>query len=289
MSITFRLASVGPGLAFVVTIAACAQPAAQVAPATGPAGHRRQGPRPRRHRVERVHRPPRGGPPRRRPPARLGPRRGGPASPKAPSCSAATCCSRSTRGRSRPRSIACAPTWPAPGPPSTRATAESDRAQPAVGRERDLRRGARPSLVVGRRGRGAGVGGGGGAARRRTEPRVHAGRRAHHRPRRPRHRHRGQPGVERTRRGDAADDAGVDSIRFTPRSRWTSSRFSPSNARPPAPAEARRRRAGPTSAWRWPAKRTFRATDACSSSTTSSTPPPARSASARSSPTPTAR
>ena len=81
-----------------------------------------------------------------------------------------------------------------------RATAERERARAAVGRERDLRRGARPP-----------------ARRRPPRPKRRCrpceaalraaelnlefthGDRADRRPRRPRHRHRGQPGVERAR------------------------------------------------------------------------------------------
>ena len=48
-----------------------------------------------------------------------------------------------------------------------------------------------------------------GAARRRAQPRVHPRDVADRRPGRPRHRHRRQPGLERSRRSDAADDGGV--------------------------------------------------------------------------------
>ena len=85
------------------------------------------------------------------------------------------------------------------------------------------------------------------------------GDRADRRPRRPRHRHRGQPGVERARGGHAARDAGVarSDLRLVRGGRAVVPRV-PARGRP-ARAEAQRRRAGPTSAWRWPARRNSRA------------------------------
>ena len=87
---------------------------------------------------------------------------------------AATCCSRSIRGRSRPKWIACAPTWRAPRPRFARADGGARARAAAVGRERHLHRGTRPPVLVGRRGRGAGLGRRGRAAVRRAEPGVHA-------------------------------------------------------------------------------------------------------------------
>ena len=117
------------------------------APPPPPQGHRGRGRRPRRHRVGRVHRPARSRRHRRGPAARVGLRRRPSASPKAPSCSRATCCSRSTRGRSRPKSIACAPSSAARDATSQRAgselqRAERLRAENAMSREEHDRRAA---------------------------------------------------------------------------------------------------------------------------------------------------
>ena len=180
----------------------------------------------RRHRMGRVHRPSRSREHRRGPSARVGLRLGG-----------------SLRGRrDRPARRPALPDRPASVPGRGRSAAR--RADPRA-RHGPARR--RPSCERAERLAGenamsheeqraprrvrAGVGGAGGggrsgAARRGAESRVHARHVADRRPRRPRHRHRGQPRVERPRRGHAADDRRLARsdlrVRSTPTSRRSS-------------------------------------------------------------------
>ena len=84
---------------------------------------------------------------RRGPAARLRLRLGRPLRRRRGRQRRATCCSRSTRGRSRPKSIACAPSWRAPTPrssaPAPSCSAPSgSRAENAMSREEHERRAA---------------------------------------------------------------------------------------------------------------------------------------------------
>ncbi len=166
---------------------------------------------PRDHRVGRVHRPPRG---------RQHRRRSGRASP-ATSRASASARARSVRSgdllfqidprpfqaevdRLRAELARARATDPARRRPS------SQRAERLAAENAMSERGARSPRRVRRRSprrRSPAVEAA--LARRRAEPRVHPRDRADRRPRRPRHRHRRQPGVERARRGHAADDGRV--------------------------------------------------------------------------------
>ena len=165
-----------------------------------------------------------------------------------------------------------------------RAGSELRRAERLSTRERDVARGARaPRLVAAEA--AAQVAAIEAALRAaELEPRVHARDRADRRPGRPRHRHRRQPGVERSRRGHAAHDGRVarSDVRVVRRRR----------ADVPALRRLAREESAPARGSR-PADPDGAANDdafphegSCTSSTTSSIPRPARSAAARSSATP---
>ena len=120
------------------------------------------------HRVGRVHRPPRSREHRRRPPARVGLDLRRPLPGRRPGPSQGRCCSRSTRARSRPRSIGFAPSCARRSATASAPPPSCSRAERLAGRERDVARGARTPRRRRRGSRGAGGRGRSGAARRRA-------------------------------------------------------------------------------------------------------------------------
>ena len=138
----------------------------------------------------------------------------------------ATCCSRSTprpfqaevdrlqgradagQGDGPARRLGIAARRP-PRPRRTRCRSEESDRRASFAAE---------AVGAGRRGRRR-------AARRRAQSRVHPRHRADCRPRRPRDRDRGQPRLERSRRGDADDDGGLARSDLRRRSTSTSRRF----------------------------------------------------------------
>ena len=191
-------------LAVIVLAAGCAQTSAQPGPPPPPQVTVAERHRARRDRMGRIHRTVTGGRFRRSPPARLRSRLPRCGSKKAPSSGAAIRCSRSTRVRSRPKSIGCAPSSLARVPrvsvrrPSSR-HAEQLRAENAIAKEEHDRRAAFAQESTAQ---SAAVE----AALRAAELNLEftQGHVADRRPRRPRDRHRGQPGLERTGRSHAA-------------------------------------------------------------------------------------
>ena len=112
---------------------------------------------------------------------------------------------RSTRARSRPKSIVFAPSSLAPAPPGSvrrpssrlpRSFAPRTPSRKRSATTRRLRAGI-DGAIGSRRGRAPGGG---------VEPRIHEGHLADRRPRRPRDRHRRQSGLERAWRSDVAHD-----------------------------------------------------------------------------------
>ena len=185
------------------------RPPPRRAPPPAPPVTAAQGRGPRRHRMERVHRPPRSRAPRRRAPARVGPdrvgalhrRRGRP--PRRPAVRDRPAAVPG-RGRSAARGSGARPGRVRPAPPPSASAPQRLSAENAMSAEEHDRRAssaaeaeAQVSAVE--------------AALRSAELNLEFTRvdRADRRPRRPGDRHRGQPGVERAGRGHAAHDAGL--------------------------------------------------------------------------------
>ena len=163
-------------------------------PAAGAAGERRSGGAAHRRRQRGVQRPARSHRVRRAAAARLRHDRQDPLQSTAPWCRRASCCSRSTRGRSRPRRRGRSRSSP-PTQGSRRAGAERARAGQDPARfAGDLAPGVRPADLRHAHLAGRHPGRRGDAAHGPAQPRVHPGARADRRPRFARQHHRRQPG-----------------------------------------------------------------------------------------------